>query len=194
MALDVNALVKVADVKTYLGIQNNAADAVLELLIGAVSGFIDEYTGRVMRLQDGVEFYVTGTGTTCMVLPQYPCSAITSIADEDGNDARPTDLKIRDGGILKSATPWKKDVEYSVAGTFGYMTVGQVEAMEVPDYTLVTVPPQLAYACIKLAARAYERRQAEGTTNVSANNTNVGYQRDLDVEVTGILDKYRKYV
>lgn len=187
-----NALIALADAKAHIGIASadTTHDALLTTLIAEVSGFIDVYTGRTLRKQTGVILEAVGAGTSVLVLPEYPIAAVTLVTDENGNtiDSTVYTLKGSVGELKNRNSVWEAGTTYSVTATCGYTTAGQVT-----EGTTSDVPYALRLACAKLVAKAFERRHAEGTTNASAGQTSVGFQRDLDVEVQSTLDALRKY-
>lgn len=193
MALHESALIYTADAKAHIGIASadTTHDALLEVLIAEVSGFIDAYTARTLKEQANVVVRAVGDGTEQLVLPQYPIASVASVVDEDGNTIASSEYTLKgDNGILKhKSSAWDKGVEYAVTCTAGFKTAGQNPST--PNN--VTVPYSLRLACVKLVAKAFERRHAEGTTNASSGQSSVGFQRELDTEITTTLDGLKKY-
>lgn len=79
MALADNALVSLADTKTYMGITSSTDDALLERLINAESTRIENYCDRNFRQQTYREAY-NGSGQRRLRLRNFPVSAVTRVA------------------------------------------------------------------------------------------------------------------
>ena len=79
MALADNALVSLADTKTYMGITSSTDDALLERLINAESTRIENYCDRNFREQTYREAY-NGSGQRRLRLRNFPVSAVTRVA------------------------------------------------------------------------------------------------------------------
>lgn len=190
MSLHINALITVAEAKAHIGIASGDTthDTLLETLIAEVSDFIDTYTSRTLREQTGVSLRARGNGMI-LALPQYPVASVASVTDEDGAVTPAGDYRLlADSGILKSKGGDWGGLDYTVVCTCGYKTAGQTPS----DLSLRTVPYALVLACAKLVAKAFERRHAEGTSNTSIGQVSVGYQRELDTEVSVTLDAHKK--
>ena len=79
MALADNALVSLADAKTYLGISGSDDDSRLEQLINASSTAIESFCDRAFREQSYRESY-NGLGQHTLRLRHYPVTQITRVA------------------------------------------------------------------------------------------------------------------
>ena len=84
MALDTaNALVSLADAKTFLKISASSEDSVIEDFINRASIWANDYTGRRLKSRSNSDVY-DGDGSDILLLRDYPVNAVTSfqIVDE----------------------------------------------------------------------------------------------------------------
>lgn len=79
MSLDANALVTLAEAKTYLGISGSDDDTLLENLINSSSTAIESYTDRKFIEEEYKEFY-NAVGQRRLRLRNYPVSQIDRVA------------------------------------------------------------------------------------------------------------------
>jgi len=82
MSLESNALVTLADQKTYQKITVATHDSILEMLINEISSRFDEETDRLLR-ETTKTFYLDGNAEKTIDLPNWPVSSIGSVT-EDG--------------------------------------------------------------------------------------------------------------
>jgi len=83
MALDANALVTLADQKTYLNISDSNSDSILEILINSVSTLINVYCERTLIETTYTDLYLDGNGEKEIQLPNWPVASITSLAEDE---------------------------------------------------------------------------------------------------------------
>ena len=85
MSLDTNALVTLADQKTFLQIAgtDTSLDVILELLINSISSLFDKFTGRNLREATYATFYLDGNGKSRLWLPNYPVASIGTVTEDD---------------------------------------------------------------------------------------------------------------
>ena len=84
MALDTtNALVSLAEAKTFLKISASSEDSVIEDFINRASIWANDYTGRRLKSRSNSDVY-DGDGSDILLLRDYPVNAVTSfqIGDE----------------------------------------------------------------------------------------------------------------
>jgi len=87
-----NDLCQLADVKLWLGRTDANSDALLAALITRASRAILSYLRRGFLLPHSVSERRDGTGTTAMVLKQWPVIAVNSVTIEDRKPSR-TELR-----------------------------------------------------------------------------------------------------
>lgn len=84
MALDTtNALVSLAEAKTFLKISASSEDSVIEDFINRASIWANDYTGRRLKSRSNSDVY-DGDGSDILLLRDYPVNAVTlfQIVDE----------------------------------------------------------------------------------------------------------------
>lgn len=81
MGLSANALVSLADVKSYLEIKADDFNSELEDMINRMSAEVETHCDRHFNSQTYTE-YLDGDGSGSLILSQFPIISITSIYDD----------------------------------------------------------------------------------------------------------------
>ncbi len=85
MALDTaNALVSLAEAKTFLKISASSEDSVIEDFINRASIWANDYTGRRLKSRSNSDTY-DGDGSDLLLLRDYPLVSITDLRIDDGS-------------------------------------------------------------------------------------------------------------
>lgn len=85
MALDTtNALVSLAEAKTFLKISASSEDSVIEDFINRASIWANDYTGRRLKSRSNSDVY-DGDGSDLLLLRDYPLVSITDLRIDDGS-------------------------------------------------------------------------------------------------------------
>lgn len=85
MALDTtNALVSLAEAKTFLKISASSEDSVIEDFINRASIWANDYTGRRLKSRSNSDVY-DGDGSDILLLRDYPLVSITDLRIDDGS-------------------------------------------------------------------------------------------------------------
>ena len=132
MALDTaNALVSLAEAKTFLKISAPSEDSVIEDFINRASIWANDYTGRRLKSRSNSDTY-DGDGSDLLLLSDYPVTAISDIRIDDGtNEGAPESVSPDDISLsslnglikLKNGVMFVKGfLNVSVAYTAGYTT------------------------------------------------------------------------
>lgn len=195
MALGVNALVSVDDVKAFIGQTKDGLDATLEIIIDGVSLVFNQYTGRDLAYRETASMKVNGNGTTRLYLPTGPIVSIASVTVDGIAVVENTDFVIwNDIAMLETmigydleAGIWSKGVKNIVMTTVkaGYVAMGAT----------ANVPADLKKAAIIQAS--FEAQTAIGkewgveSRSIGGGSTS-RYQEGLLPEVRAILDSYRR--
>jgi len=185
-------LTTVQNLKDYLGIPSaeTGKDAVLELIIKGASSFFETQTRRKYDLADYVEKY-DGNNCQSLCLAQFPViyireikidGAVVSLVDELAT----LNIDYR-AGILTREQGWPagfRNIEVTYRAGF----VLPSESGESGPGTYYTLPYDIELAVLKLSARTYERRTAEGVASAE----NVSYKEMLDEEIERTIKAYLK--
>lgn len=178
-------LTTLADVKAWLqtapGQFPASEDALLARLITAASRFIQTWLGRRIALADYLELR-DGTGGTRLQFAAFPVSAVLSLSIDDqpippapdtttaGYCFTPTQLAVRGYCFARG----KQNV--AVTYTAGYPAI----------------PPDIAQACIELAALRYRERTRIGEVAKHIGAETVSYlQKDMTPAIAALLQQYR---
>jgi hypothetical protein len=180
-------LVNLADVKQWLGVTTIVDDAVLGRLVAAASGFVEIYLGRRVLEATFDESY-DGTGGEVLALPLLPGQPITAVLS----------LMIDARAVLPRA----------VNGGAGYrfdancitldgdrFTRGRRNVALVYRAGFAVAPPEIAQACIELAALRYRERDRIGHVSKSVAGETVSFsQKDMPAQLAALLAKYQRVV
>lgn len=180
----------VANLKAHLGIPSadTTKDALLTMLLKGSSAFIETETHRKLGVQTH-DIKLDGTGMHEIMLPQYPVQSITTL-EIDGEAQTIGDLDIdTETGIVYSENIIFRTGRRNVHIVFeaGYVLPDTEESGEAPD-----LPDDLESAAIRLAARVYERRTAEGVQSVSASSFSASYRAAIDDDLQAIISAHTK--
>lgn len=190
-------LTTVSKVKAHLGIPeaSTSKNAVLETIINGVSSFIETQTHRKFGEAEYTEA-IDADGSAELFLSQFPVSDIAKITDLKSGTEIDTEAEIAnrtliydlDAGILHRSVGWpagRKNIE--VEYTAGYVLPGDEES-DSP----ATLPDAIEQACIRMSARIYERKTAEGVQSVSPSSFTATYNLEIDPELKAVIKAYRK--
>lgn len=192
-------LATLSQLKSHLGIPQAdvSKDAVLNFLLSGASGYIETETSRKFELQQ-YTIKLSGEGTDMLVLPQYPIHVVDSVPaisaltlDGVTIDLDTLDIDIETGILYRNAGVWSAGsrniaITYSAGYKLAHVTdSGSVSAP--------TVPEALQLAAIRLAARLYERKTAEGVASVSPASYSVTYKDGIDEDIQSIIDTHTRF-
>lgn len=192
-------LTTLANAKAWINVPANLTgdDAMLQRLITAASAFVQTYLNRTIANVAYTE-RCTGTGSNTLALPNYPITAVSSVA-------------IR--GVPIPASPDGVQVGYFFDDRFLYL-IGNVGFGAFPDgpdgkfpkwpplgvqvtYTagFNTTPPEIEQAVLELIGLKYSDRNHFGQVSKSLNGEVVSFSvADMPAGVRTILNNYRKVV
>jgi uncharacterized phiE125 gp8 family phage protein len=144
MSLSTSALVTLADVKTFLGLQNiSASDAILEIIIEAVSASVTSEASPDLKSTTYTAEAYDGTGKSYFYLDHYPVTTLTSVVEDDTTLVKDTDyFSDDDEGILE------KPVGYKWTTARGGVVVTYVAGY-------ATLPADIKLACLIEVGRAF---------------------------------------
>lgn len=93
-------LVSLPAVKTQLNITADTYDSDLTAYLAAVDAIVERHTGNLVTSQDFTETLVLDSWTNRLIVTQRPATAVSSIADQDGNAYDLTDVVVRSSGVI----------------------------------------------------------------------------------------------
>ncbi len=191
-------LATLSQLKSHLGIPqaDTSKDTVLDFLLEGVSGSIETMTSRRFELQSH-SLKLSGDGFDSLVLPHYPIHVENDVVmitelTLDGVAIALTTLDIEaDGAILyRKAGVWnlgRRNIEITYSA--GYKLA---HTEEVGNTDAATVPAELQLATVRIAARVYERKTAEGVSSVSPASFTVNYKDYIDPDVKAMIDGHTR--
>lgn len=198
MALSIDALTSLAQVKQYLGLSATTHDALLEGLIEAVSAQFNAFCGRKLMARDYSHLsesptydpdnaLLSGSGYPELLLPQYPVISLTTMVVEGRSISASTG-----GGV-----GWLLDSGAGVLSLIGMIFPrGGHNVGLVYRAGFGTAPPDLAQAAVEQSAvRFQESAAGQGRLGVSARTLadgSVSYHSGaLLPQVKAVLERYR---
>jgi hypothetical protein len=198
MAIKSTSLVTLAAAKAYCNIPTATTDwdAVIEILIDAVSSLVDNYVGRVLALTTYTAKLLDGSGREKLILPFHPVASITSVKEDDvtltlGDEAdylRDLTLGIlyRVGGSVWAAGRQNIEITYKA----GYVVQGGTVATGE-----TALPDDLKLAALMQVAAEWKRHQQGDWNEVSRSfpDGSVSKRNEDPIlpQVKAILDRYR---
>lgn len=195
MAVSDYALTSVADVKTYLQISVTTYDTLFENLINECTDWIEHFCGNrrfkddgttaVTEYHDGAEI---GRSKHYIFPKRFPINTVTSVSYRSNTDyANPT------WTAYSSAT----DYIVPTLGAYIYFPGGLCSGIQsiklVYRGGFTTIPYDLALACIKMVAKEYGKRKAQGVLNESVGGASISWNEDVSPDVLNVLNYYRNY-
>ena len=130
-------------VKTWLKKDNNADDALIEMIIDGVSSRMELYMGKQFAEQDVTSEPVESPGFAAIVVDNSPIIRVTSVT-ENQTLLQTTDYRIEGEGMLVRLT----------GGATGCWASGTVYVSYEAGYE--EVPPDINLACVMQVAREYK--------------------------------------
>ena len=200
MAL-IYALTTAAKLKTYLDISASTWDTLLGDIIDEATDWIENYIGNRRLLCDTtkngtpIEYteYYNGTGKKILQLRKWPVISITSLSYATGDLNNPTWNALSAASEYK-ADPTTGEVFLSAAIPAGIQNIKVVYkgGYVGSGSNGVLIPAELELACLKLAAKEFNKRKSQGFTNESVGGASIAWNEDLDHGIKKILDRYKR--
>lgn len=201
MAVLAKALMTAAQLRTgyllALG-SDTSQDALLEVILNAISDTFDRYVGRALAKAAYTAAYLDGNGRPTLYLPNRPVVSITSIEEDDETLTEGEEynymLYAEEGKLVKTEGGiWMKGPKtIKITYTAGYVVQGAT-----PEAGETALPADLWLACAMQAAREWKKAQQNewGMTSKSSPDgaTIQRVEAGLMKKVREILDKYRSF-
>lgn len=170
-------LATAAELRTFLEVDaDTLPDGRADLILAGVSGTIRAYTGQHFDQVNAEEIVLDSIGSSVLLLPQLPVTAVTAVADLEDATATfvvPDDYRWSELGILRrtGGQRWAEGLRrYQVTYSHGY----------------ATIPDDLKLIVLRAAARA--TANPEGLTQESMGN----YSASWGMSVAGLTDIDRR--
>lgn len=176
--------VTVEQVKSYLGINTFADDALLARLITSSSAYIRSWINRDIT-QGTYTDNVNGSGGSFLTLANYPVTAVSSVMI-DGQSI-PQAILVTDQGYI---------IDDNGIALRGYRFCKGVRNISV-TYTagFATVPDDITQACIEMVSIRYKERDRVGLVSKALAGETISYsQKDMQDSVKTLLQQYKKVV
>jgi len=195
MALDSTALITLPEFKRYIGAKANdtSKDELLEDCINAASDMIIKHCNRDFLAANYVE-YVSGHGTSLLLLPQFPVNSVTEIKVV-ASDGSLENLFNGDDTISNTAFV----EEAAITLRKGYCFPAGKRNIKVSfNAGYESIPPAVAKVCKEIAAMIYkESKDGEDRLGVRSESKGVGATTSKSFyltseELLSRLDSFRK--
>lgn len=191
--------------KQHIGIplSNTTKDALLDQIIEGVSGFIETTTHREFGVKEYREVR-DGTDDDEIFLPQYPLVDVLSLTingnqdiDLDAEEEAETVIIDKEAGsIFRQYGFGSGRKGLRITYTAGYNLPDPADDESgVDGYESgadENLPSAIESAAIRLSARVYERKTAEGVASVSPTGISITYRDAIDADITTILESFTK--
>jgi hypothetical protein len=190
------SLCTLEDLKTHLEIEASGQDPFLTNLVLRGTQFIETYCNRQFMSREFTEYY-SGDGTSSIMLPNTPITAVTQIKDDksgqagfdyddtDENDAFSFEewgkLLLTNGDVFREPSSTYPLRNYKIVYTGGY----------------ATAPEDLRQVCMELAAAKFylKDKQRQGIASKSVAGQTISYRPDdLSPAQKEVLEAYRTIV
>ena len=207
----VKALTTLARMKIFLSISGDSKDSLLTMLINQVTGDIERYINRNLLSQTYTNEEYDGTGTSELVLKQYPVTTFTQLqenAASDNNDDWQTigasnyftDLGEGILSLIRNRNAFdrkpagvflERKQKYRVTYIAGYL----IDFDNENTLASHTLPSELEYVTQKLVSAVFNTRKAEGLASQKVGDLSVTLKKAVfdDKETRAILDRYRRF-
>ena len=177
MSLSANALITLAEAKSFLGLGNiSTGDAILETVIEGVSASFSSYADADFKSATYTSAKFDGNGKTYFYLPHFPVTTFTSLYEDDTLLVKDTDYWVdTDYGIVyRIRSLWPE-----IGNTARWTTSRQgITVTYVAGYA--AVPSDVKYACLNEVGRAYEMvdKHMFGETSRSVEGVSISLSTD----------------
>lgn len=193
------ALTTTSRFKTYASVSGSTDDALIEILIDLVTEFVENYCGRRFKSATYTSEEYDGTGTTKLILNNWPVSTFTSLQERatrlntsNWNSIDVQDYFVENKTGIITLIPFefiKGTKLYRATYTAGYVFDN------LSTYLGDTEAGDVEWATWELVKAAYnKRKQQPGLSSAKLGDASVTYRATVveDKDIKAILDKYRR--
>jgi uncharacterized phiE125 gp8 family phage protein len=188
MALNANALVTLAQGKTYLKIPalDLTQDSMVEFFINASSDYIESETDRMLKSQSHTEYH-DGKKSNILVLREFPVTAIASV-------------KLDNTGKFSGSETLVDPENYTIGDEGnslyyrGYLPSGYRNIQVIYTAGLTTIPADLQNACLWAMTYYYQMRENRdiGRSAKGKGDESVSILQEMPPEVKNIVARYTR--
>jgi len=180
-----------ASAKELLGIPSavTAFDAVIDTLVAAVDGIVEDYCHRRFADVTYTEYYDGQSGQRRLCLRNYPIISVTSIHDDANRDYGTDTLVDADDYTFETGEDSNGIVH--LHGTTLSKGIRNIKVIYRAGYA--TIPKSLARAADLIVASLYNRRKAQGTPGGSMGSVSISLAQDVYADARLLLDRYKKW-
>ena len=184
MALIAQALVTADEADAFLQNQNADNDDVIEMIINAVSQDFATFAGRLFVSATYTAFKLDGNGMRHLYLPNWPVSALTSIAEDDVALTLDTDFyaDLENGCLERIGRPWRKATQ-------------NILITDTAGYVFASLPWDIKLAALKEIQRQYQifQHKGEGELSRSIQGSSVSFANPDEPEWKKVMRNYRRF-
>lgn len=202
-----NALTTLARTKAYLGISGDSQDTALVMLINMATGTIEQYCKRRFKNQEYSNDIYDGTGTSEIVLRQFPVTELESLEVNTNTIGSPSwqtveasrygfysDGRVALGPGFQAFLPSDAGQfligpqRYLITYTAGYLIDFDHEA----DPAQHNLPPELEQACLNLVGAYMNARKSQGLKSAKVGDITMVFKDSIanDAETKAVLERY----
>lgn len=190
MAAGPRDFITLATLKSWIPVAGTGDDGVLQTLITNMSAWLEQWLSRSIFIGQQTEVR-DGTGTTTMMVSDWPITAVTSVTIDGTAIPLSTDPSV--SGYYFTET---------LIGLRGYrFTNDQANVVLVysSGYAALThpeqVPAELAQACLEICALRYKERPFIGINSKSLAGESVSYsQQAMPKSTLELLENYKRRI
>lgn len=167
-----------SDLKSYLRIEHDAEDALLDELVDSARAHAESLINRpitaTQRTYTGLRGSHNEYGRSVLSLPEYPVATPVTLTNTDDDTVAAGEYTLDSSGVLTSATGFSfSRYPYGVSVLVG---------LELdPDYETRYVP-QLRRLILGIASIDYHQRNPNATSDSSGGGVSVSYAGNEDTE------------
>jgi uncharacterized phiE125 gp8 family phage protein len=188
MALNANALVTLAQGKTYLKIPalDLTQDSMVEFFINASSDYIESETDRMLKSQSHTEYH-DGKKSNILVLREFPVTAIASV-------------KLDNTGKFSGSETLVDPENYTIGDEGnslyyrGYLPSGYRNIQVIYTAGLTTIPADLQNACLWAMTYYYQMRENRdiGRSAKGKGDESVSILQEMPPEVKNVVARFTR--
>ena len=194
------ALTTSAKIKSQLGISVSDFDAILEGFIASASMFIEnECNTRFKRATYTQEIYngsyPDGSKKSVLVLKNAPLVQVTAFQYRTGNKDNPNwvDLPTINFQEIPESASIQANIPAGIQNIrVSYVAGYLIDFTDIYDDTKHTLPFDISDLCERLVIRRFKKRESEGRSSESFNNSSITWSTELDAVDKAVLENYRR--